>query len=310
MPGTVLFHTSRLDRDDVLNGTIWSESPKVQPEVQAPDQLQGAGALGAQQAMCGDPVLSWVPDLAGRRWCDPEAVIVVGSAYAGFVREYSSRGCTLPLATYRQARTWQDFQEMFVKEVVLADARYYGPVADLLVEAPQGSFVVLDLCRASFVRRGSAEHTRTDESGDAVVREGATSFERYVESAVPSLWLWQRLTHGRGMRIVALGQIAEHGLLRLFVRRGMKVHRHGASSDAGWRPGPGTGGAWISRYADPTQKLESWVERTCWWEVSGSVQGESRRWQILPVLHPSRRQRDPQYERSRAVLRDMLRAAR
>lgn len=149
MPGTVLFHTSHLDRDDVLNGTIWSESPKVQPEVQAPDQLQGAGALGTQQAMCDGPVLSWVPDLAWRRWRDPEAVIVVGSAYAGFVREYSSRGCTLPLATYRQARTWQDFQEMFVKEVVRADARYYGPVADLLVEAPQGSFVVLDLCRAS-----------------------------------------------------------------------------------------------------------------------------------------------------------------
>lgn len=111
---------------DEINDDIWRDSPAVQRSVQPPEVLGAPGAVGAQQAMIdGDDVLPWVPDLIGSNWRNKNALIIVGSAYAGFIREFSGRGATMPLSDYRTARTWQDFQERFVATVVHPDVNYY-----------------------------------------------------------------------------------------------------------------------------------------------------------------------------------------
>jgi hypothetical protein len=94
---------------DELNAEIWAKSPKVQGDIQTPLELGHEGAVGAQQAMIEDgllpgvtsaKILPWVPDLVGAGWAQPDALLVVGSAYAGFIKELSRRPHSLPLAKY------------------------------------------------------------------------------------------------------------------------------------------------------------------------------------------------------------------
>jgi hypothetical protein len=100
---------------DATNDHIWHTSAATQRTLQPPEVLQQSGAIGAQQATIpGDSqcVLPWVPDVLGKGWDDPTALIIVGSAYAGFIRECSSRRNTMPLDTYRGATGWQKFVDM------------------------------------------------------------------------------------------------------------------------------------------------------------------------------------------------------
>src|SRR4030095_14884020 len=90
-----------LTTEDAVNEEIWARSPDLQRHIQPPEALQLAGAVGAQQAMLlDDPhgVLPWVPDLLGMSWRERDALLVVGSAYAGFIAECSTRHRCLGIA--------------------------------------------------------------------------------------------------------------------------------------------------------------------------------------------------------------------
>ncbi len=292
-----------LATEDAVNEEIWARSPDLQRRIQPPEALQLAGAVGAQQAMLpGDPhgVLPWVPDLFGRSWHEPDALLVVASAYAGFIAECSTRHRCLQIADYRPARTWTEFQRVFVARDVDDDPNYYGPIAQLVAtvtgRTESSHLALFDLCRASFVRRGQGGN-RSDVSDDRMVRNAADTYNRYVDAG--DGWSWRNVSGGDAVRVVALGTIAEHGLLRLFAAHGCAV-RHSRTGEV-WKPiAARHSGAWVARYADSRYRLATWLQEGCWWEISSSDIG--RVWRVLPLAHPSRSQHDPGYARASSVL--------
>src|SRR5206468_9633769 len=126
---------SELEFADHLNAEIWAESPVVQRTIQDPGELQREEAVGAQQAMLEermvagvgrDTVLPWVPDLLGLGWRHIDGLLVIGSSYAGFIKELSRRPRSLPLVEYASASSAEEFQRRFLEYVVTPDASYYG----------------------------------------------------------------------------------------------------------------------------------------------------------------------------------------
>lgn len=214
--------TSLLNLGDELNREIWARSPQIQiGEIGLPIRY------GAQQAMIGSgAVLPWPPDMVGKSCSESGRLIVCGSAYAGFISPFSERnGHSVSVNEYRQA-TVEEFQRIFLDNVVRGGDRYYRVLEALLKEiSALDRTLVLDLCRVSFVEKGNPNSVRIDKSGDSVVTtEGARAiFESYVGAPTPSTWLWRRLSGEFGNRILALGSIAEHGLLRLFAKQGMDL---------------------------------------------------------------------------------------
>lgn len=85
----------------------------------------------------------------------------------------------------------------------------------------------------------------------------------------------------------------------------MTVCPHGESGGTAWRTATTSAGGWVSRYAAAGRTLEGWLHDASWWGVSGTVAGMSRRWAVLPTMHPSRRPKDPHYARTLEVLRLM-----
>jgi hypothetical protein len=79
-----------LEVADPLNQVIWDESVAAQLEIGPPEQLRAVNSIGAQQAMIEGtayshiPCLPWVPDLLATDWKAESAILIVGSAYAGF----------------------------------------------------------------------------------------------------------------------------------------------------------------------------------------------------------------------------------
>lgn len=118
-----------LSGDDQVNDDIWKRSPAVQFSIQGPEQLLLSGSVGAQQAMlpgnAGD-VLPWAPDVLGLEWGESGSLTIIGSAYAGFIRECSTRRNTLPLSSYIESRNWQNFPSRFRDGVIEGDCSYYG----------------------------------------------------------------------------------------------------------------------------------------------------------------------------------------
>jgi hypothetical protein len=284
--------------DDAINEAIWADSPALQRSVQAPDTLAAPGSVGAQQAMIdAHTVLPWVPDILGMHWRDPDAVIVIGSAYAGFIREFSGRIRTMPLAEYRRALDWHDFQNRFFRYVVTDDPNYYEPVMRLAGDRQR--MALFDLCRASFVERGAGTVTRKDNSGDRIVRKASALFSAYVDAQ--DHWTWERIKLSQARRIVALGTIAEHGTLRLFARRAMtitcgeRVHVLPRKTES----------RWAEAYADVTRKLGHWLADKSWWTIRGVVDGKLREWRLLPASHPSARSSDVGYARISSILAAM-----
>ncbi len=174
-------------------------------------------------------VLPWVPDILGENWRQPDAVLIVGSAYAGFIREFSGRGATMSLSDYRTARTWQAFQEQFVAQVVRPDPSYYGPLT-VLAGGTLQNVALLDLCRASFVKRGEGSILRRDNSGDRIVIDHPAIYSRYVDGQTE--WTWQRILRSKARRIAitgtADGELREWRLLPAF-------HPARSQSDHGYR---------------------------------------------------------------------------
>lgn len=307
-----------LNLTEDLNREIWEQSPQIQcSEIGIPT------LYGAQQAMIGsDVVLPWVPDLVGKS-LDSEGLTVCGSAYAGFISPYSGRnGHCVTVPEYRQP-TAEAFQRIYVNKVVEGGDRYYGRVESLLDGiSPLAQTLVMDLCRASFVERGTVSCTRLDKSGDGVVTKQAARavFETYLDAPTPSQWLWKRISGDFGTRILALGSIAEHGILRLLAKHGMAIFIGGIGpvrfnqSDRRCMSGE-----WVRYYAGDLMNvagrrlqdvvgcrvtLQYWIDNGSWWTVRNPSNPEIE-WRVLPAFHPTA-QSSSRIGCTRALLNRML----
>ena len=322
------FDPDSFDFDDQINREIWEQSAMRQHAIQQPADVSAPGTFGAQQAMLTagivqgvDPntVLPWVPDLVGKEWSSEKAFFVVGSAYAGFIKQYSGRRATMNLCRYATAVTARLFQERFLNDVVEPDPDYYGKLAILFGHAPAAplprfsarQICVLDLCRASFVRRGlrNGQRKNWDKPGDGIVKDSAAGpqphiFQHYVDQN--SDWTWKRFMQSKASKIVALGTIAEHGVLRLF-------HEHGFTIRDQMHPNPidlpefapHTAG-WVSQYAD--RPLGYWLQHSTWWSIIPPHPSQ-RTFHLLPVYHPRKAYAyDPNYQRTRMLLPGFLAA--
>lgn len=302
------WNAAYFDFADPLNQEIWAESPALQRKIQPPDTLIAAGSIGAQQAMVQSAscVLPWVPDLLGTHWRDPESLLIVGSAYAPFVQGHATRDGQMPLSEYQDARSVEEFQRGFLQRVVQPCGSYYGPVSYLAASEEGASRLALfDLCRVSFVQKAGGPGADPAKSGDGLVesKEGRAVFARYVEHPQASRWTWQRIVGSQASCILALGRVAERGLLSLVAEQGMRV-RPSDAPDSQWKPRPFANGAWVViDRKKPHRTLRSWLHSGAWWIISGEVDGSDRSWRLLPVYHPSWHNK---HDQGYALTRDLL----
>ena len=285
---------------DALNTEMWTQSPQLQRTIQPPHELIQPGSIGAQQAMLennSEAILPWVPDIVGKEAEGGRTILIFGASYAGFIREYSCRNACLRLADYLQAANWAEFQRCFLDNVVVSDAAYYGKLASLLSSAgiPASRIILSDLCTNSIVRRCAINNRRQDDSRQPC-KDRAEVFHRYVKNPVVAGWTWRRITECGAKRIIALGHIAEHGLLRLFNRHGATIFCNGHQWVAKEYSPPF---CWVDNYADPDKKLSYWLNPGIWWTIL--VQGKELR--LLPIYHPaSQGKRDSSYSATRKAL--------
>ncbi len=324
----------QLVMDDPVNSSIWSKSIELQ-RIIAQSQMQPL-QTGAQQAMpktcderffSSDSPLPWVPDVVGNRFGgDPLSVLIVASSYNGFIEGYSARNAVMPLGDYVRARDagpegLQHFIGTFKQCVVDRDDDYYQPIIrDLLPASGLGfeTCCLTDLCKASFVQRGSGPEagTRGDKGDDSVVRTNWQQWLAYVAQAngsdqgvpLPYEWLWRRMQQCRV--ILALGTIAEYGALKIFMRMASKPtawSSHDGSVIPDHRGMTANLSDWGYAYASSRRKLGNWLEATDWWVLSDI--STARRWFMLPVHHPASaygRGADRGYVRTTARFRALI----
>ncbi len=277
-----------LDLEDDLNAEIWHQSPIEQDRIQPYRPTWRPAAVGAQQAMRWPHRLPWVPDLVGRDWQAEDAVIVVGSAYGPFIAG-PDRDHELPASEYAQP-TAAAFQQRFLRRVV-STRRYYSEIAGLAstVMPDARKLVLTDLCRVAFVRNLDV----ADAGGDSVVKLDRALFNQYVEDPVARGWSWRRIEQSRARVVVALGTIAEHGLLRLF-HASLEQPRIVDSVDPSlvWTPRRSRkADTWPIQYASDARKLKHRSAQgggLPWWSIMGRTPaGEHRAWRLVVVPHPT-----------------------
>ena len=306
------WNPEHLSTSDPLNEEIWRESVKLEKELLNP------GDVGAQQAMVGKPILPWVPDIVGKNWREPGGLMIVGSAYAGFIKEYtSSQQRAMPVAVYARSTDPFTFQKNFFEYIIKADISYYRRIkyiADRLKNVSLEKIVLFDLCRASFVSRDTNpnNHNIIDQSGDGVVKENCSIFAKYVEGQIPKNWIWSRITNCGATCIVALGTIAEHGLLRLFSEKGLLIKDYRNKNNKlvlkKERKEDEDKGMWVTKYADDTKNLAYWLlNEGNWWVIEGLVNDQPRKWNLLPICHPARYSKK-KYDQSIMVLQEMMKS--
>lgn len=321
---------------DPLNCEILTSSLTLQREISRHDPPEGP-EIGAQQTMPkpghshlfgpSNP-LPWVPDFVGVDFsCENNGVLVVGSSYNGFIEGYSHR--RMGLADYIHVRdlihrhkpdeSCRHFIREFERQVINPDrSSYYGPILISLLQksgVPSEQVCLTDLCKASFVQRGKSDgkETRLDVGHDGILRKNWISWTRFLGcglddvklKALPIDWIWRRMQQCR--HIVALGTIAEYGVLKVF-------HRMSSSPQLGTRNGCHVSldqsitrdDHWKYCYADSSKKLSHWLSKKNWWILSDRI--TKRSWNLLPVYHPSSRppNADPGYDRTRVVLSEMI----
>ena len=130
-------------------------------------------------------------------------------------------------------------------------------------------------------------------------------FTSYVEAPKQRAWTLARLVESEARRIIALGFLAEHGLLRLLWDSGIHTIYQRSRPDDPWFPSKTHGDKWVLNYARARQTLTRWLDGADWWVAEGRLDGVPRRWHVLPVLHPARNGADSGYLRTRRLLRDM-----
>jgi hypothetical protein len=274
-----------LDLDDSLNKEIWRDSPREQEQIQPYRADWHAGAIGAQQAMRHPYRLRWVPDPVGRDWKSRDALFIFGSAYGPFVGG-GDRPHEIDPTDY-DCRSSAEFLERFLKSVVITRL-YYTRVAELASTVVPSCRLLapVDLCRVAFVRRDVSR----DRGGDRVANSAPELFSAFVESRAASDWLWRRLVDSEASALIALGTVAEHGLLRLFARHLQKCSIRD-SQDVTIRFSAKDGDLkWPSRYAHRLRKLEDRQRARVppFWEIEGEVAGGAwRTWRLAVIPHPT-----------------------
>jgi hypothetical protein len=308
------------DLDDPINREIWEHSPALQRGVHSQTDENGnprfSGDFGCQQAMLGDAgfdedPLPWVSDLVGKNYGNKGSLLIVGSTYAPFIRGIGNTGerNAIPRLAYRWASAMRpgDFQELFFDEVIHPDTSYYSQIERLLGGIGENSFLprkycLTDLCKGSFVERTevdvdphpnephyfSYETARRDRFEDQIFTSGQSIYHSYVSQERSMRWLWKRLQHGKVKAILALGRIAEHGVLKLMADHGCTSETTLRDNFAG---GPLTeanpNAPWVSHYAHNDWRLGNWEERDdSYWKITK----RNREWRMLPIYHPSRHQ--------------------
>jgi len=282
---------------DELNQVIWTDSIRMQREIHEScdgNQRRFGGAVGIQQAMIGSSgfdiePLPMVPDLvgkdAGKR--RDKTVLIVGSAYAPFIQGISSRDAIAP-RDYRTADSAARFQQRFFDKVIAGDKAYYEPLARRFGGIwPTRNLIATDLCRGSYCyRRLDANGMRHYIGGDKIATgkhfidsgdkklavEARTLFSDYVDCGED--WTWQRMERSRD--IIALGVIAEHGLLRLLDKRGATILDKASGNQWTKR---NVKNQWSQFSADGRKQPGTW-----WDAHLGNM-----KWRILPTPHPSAR---------------------
>ena len=220
------------------------------------------------------------------------------------------------------------FFDSFFRRIVIGDPDYYGPLGALFsaVGLSQNDIALFDLCRASFV-----EKTHINYKG-GVESTYPTQYSAFVEGPpvpfppkeVPSsfadwtwdTWLWERIMGTESRCIVALGHIAQNGILRLFRGRlavgTFQLSRHSGSVTHLPKCLASGNNAWPT--PDPKYPLSGWLTNKDWWIVSGTIhvdgQESKRSWCVLPIYHPSARETkqcpcDPGYQKTIQVLKAM-----
>jgi hypothetical protein len=324
IPESTFWSDSQMDFRDDLNHRIWTESMALQAGIHSPQALRYVNAIGAQQAMLDpDPlaqppitaqtVLPWVPDLVGSNWEDDNSLLLVGSAYAGFIREYNERAKGMRIKEYLDAvpKHWSDFQTEFIKQVIPDYRTYYRFIEAVAHELGENgttaaNIAVAELCRASFVRRvlndtpeewaenkgyvNSGKVVRYDDSSEPSENNSADVFSQYVENKIAAEWLWERLSSGNARRVLVLGRIAEHGVLRCFgFRPEVKDIRCSKCPWSRLRAPDDSTWARPRNRAEPELDIDYWLKSTDWWTVTARVGDREREWHVLPTRHPARR---------------------
>lgn len=274
-----------LDLEEPLNIEIWGRSAAEQDRIQPYRGDWRVGDVGAQQAMRFPHRLPWVPDPVGKDWCVRGALLVVGSAYGPFIGG-DGRSHEIDPSEYA-CGSCAEFGRVFFEKVIRRRP-YYARVAEMAstVVASCRAMALFDLCRVAFVRRDVGR----DQGGDGVVTQATQLFTNYVESPTPNDWLWRRVLGSESSVILALGTIAEHGVLRLFARN-LRDFLIRDSADPSIRFNCRRDDyKWPSRYAAVRRKLRDRgaASSTPFWQVEGRTEsGSHRTWRVAVVPHPT-----------------------
>lgn len=273
-----------LDLDDSLNREIWSDSPREQDKLQPYRADWEIGAIGAQQAMRHPHRLPWVPDPVGLDWKARDALFVFGSAYGPFVGG-DDRPQELDPVDY-DCGSSGEFLRRFLQKVIITRL-YYTKVAEIAsIVVPSCRLLALvDLCRVAFVRRDALR----DIGGDKIANSAPELFSAFVESRAATEWLWRRLEESEASALIALGTVAEHGVLRLFARHLRKVSIRDSQEPTIRFSAKDDELRWPSRYAHNRRKLRHRMQAIVppFWEIDGDVRGKRRTWRIAVVPHPT-----------------------
>jgi hypothetical protein len=213
----------------------------------------------------------------------------------------------MPLADYLASVSHHhsSFQTAFIQQVVRDFRTYYGLV-ERLGRALNGDaanasdIAVTELCKASFVMRvgndgpeqwaANAGYTTTgrivrrDDSAEPNGDRSASIFSDYAENTKAAGWLWDRLTSGSARRVLALGRVAEHGLLRCFGFRQEVTDIRCSKGPWTRHRNPDTN-TWarVRNRAEPKLNIDHWLQAGEWWTVSAMIAGQPRDWHVLPI---------------------------
>lgn len=272
------------DFDDSLNQEIWEKSPDVQESIQSYSTVWRANDIGTQQAMRSPYRLPWVPDVLGRDWRSPEAVLMIGSAYGPFISGNKTEGEMKP--SEYDCESCSEFGKRFVRQVMIERA-YYTRLGRY-VEGILGDcrrVAIFDLCRASFVR---ITPEGKEKGNDFVVRDAPNLFNKYVEGSVPNDWLWRRISSSEATTIIALGTVAEHGLLRLLYRNMSDILVTDSVRPAIRFTYDRNNVKWSQQYANTERKLKDRKQLKCHWKITGRLYSSQQRWwNVVVAPHPA-----------------------
>ncbi len=326
-------HEDRVENDQI-NQKIWEISPIMMGAVHdmRSDGVRFSGKYGCQQAMVGEEAftheghrltggydtedpLPWIPDWVGRRCSTDTGVTVIGPSYPPVIAERGRYWAGLKLADYRAAGGADAFLRLFAEHVLWdSDYGHFCQIEHLLFPfRTAADLCYFNLCRGSFLTQsepvGEGDDQYSDERLDGSHIRNVDDrrlyhllYHEYVQAA--ETWNWERLVASKSRVVIALGKVAEHGLLRLFRSKGARIVDH--SDGAEWEP-PNLGDevGWPSQRADSNRPISYWIERDGrWWDISLPDQSG---WRLLPVYSLDEAEKeDTGYRRTQRILSTFL----